>query len=122
MTTSEAEFAADLDDASRGGIGDLARRRTAHAAINGGSAARSAADQSAGTDRILVVVPGIEEVSGDSEVHVLGNREVLPDAHIPVVDAGLAQRSCGSELPYTPSAGCVKQSELIRCITLVRFA
>jgi len=95
VTTSEGEFAADLDDASRGGIGDLPGRGIAHAVINGGSAARSTADQSAGTDCILVVVPRVEEVARNPEIHVLGNREALHDAHIPIVDAGLAQRVAG---------------------------
>src|ERR1700744_3774753 len=73
---SEGKFAADLNDAGGRRVRDLSRCRIAHAVIDGGSAARSTADQGAGTDCILVVIPGVEKVARNPEVHVLSDREV----------------------------------------------
>ena len=39
------------------------------------------------------MVPGVKEITGNFEVYVLGDREVLAHAHIPIVDPGLAQVS-----------------------------
>ena len=93
----KGELPTYLDNASGGGVSDLACRRATNAVVNGRAATRSTADQRASSDRVLVVVPSIEEVPVDFEVDMLGDAEVLSNAHVPVVDPWLAE----------PVAGCI---------------
>ena len=85
----KGELPAYLDNASGGGVSDLACRRATNAVVNGRAATRSTADQRASSDRVLVVVPGVEEVPCNFEIDMLCDAEILTNTHVPVVDSRL---------------------------------
>ena len=78
-----------------------------------------AADQRAYVTGVLVMVESIEVSTCSPNLTLFAEVKVLGEAHIPVVDAGLAQEvALGCR--YVPRAGCVKQAGLRRWNLAVR--